>query len=46
MCGWIAVVFGVVNSIWTDMPVGPLIVFGAAITMLIFRSFIFLKVKF
>lgn len=44
-CGWLAVIFGVVNSIWTDMPVGPLIVFGAATTMLAFRGFVFFKAK-
>ena len=44
ICGCLAVIFGVSISVWTDMPVGPLIVMGSAITMLSFRGFIFFKV--
>jgi zinc/manganese transport system permease protein len=46
ICGWLSVIFGVINSIWTDMPIGPLIVFGAALTTLVFRGLIFVKIKY
>lgn len=38
ICGWVAVVTGITVSVWTDMPVGPLIVFACAAVMLALRG--------
>lgn len=40
LCGWAAVVLGIGFSVWTDMPVGPMIVFACAAVMVTVRGFV------
>lgn len=37
ICGWTAILTGIAVSVWTDMPVGPVIVFACAAVMILVR---------
>lgn len=45
LCGWASVVIGIAWSVWTDMPVGPLIVFACAAVMVVVRGAVTLRCK-
>lgn len=46
LCGWTAVILGVGIAVWSDMPVGPLIVFSCAVVAIILRGFVGFKRKY
>ncbi|MFT6579698.1 MAG: zinc/manganese transport system permease protein [Alphaproteobacteria bacterium] len=41
--GWVAVLIGIGVSVWTDMPVGPLIAFACAAVMIFARGYVSLR---
>ena len=43
LCGWAAVLIGTVLAVWSDMPVGPLIVFACAAVAVIARGVVALR---